>query len=99
MAENRSVTILVGDDKYPFHPDEQQLCACSPFFLSTLRSGFKEGKEQIVLLPEVDTETFQIFERWLSNPGVSEFEVLDWALLCKFFLLTDYLHVSSVQQP
>jgi hypothetical protein len=96
---NTSITVLVGDDKHAFHPDEQQLCACSPVFLSMLKSGFREAEERVVLLPEVDAETFRVFERWLSNRGESVFEDLDVALLCKVFLLLDYLQVSSVQQP
>jgi hypothetical protein len=55
---NTSITVLVGDDKHAFHPDEQQL----------------------------------------SNRGESVFEDLDVALLCKVFLLLDYLQVSSVQE-
>jgi hypothetical protein len=64
-----------------------------------LRSGFMEAEERVVLLPEVDAETFWVFERWLSNREESVFEDLDLALLCKVFLLIDYLQVSSVQQP
>ena len=103
MADcSTSTTILVGDDKHAFHPDEadeQQLCACLPVFLSMLRSGFREAEERVVLLPEVDAETFRVFERWLSNRGESVFEDLNVALLCKVFLLVDYLQVSLVQQP
>jgi hypothetical protein len=114
MADrNTSVTVLVGDDKHPFHLDEQQLCACSPFFHSMLTDGFKETHERVVLLPEVDVEIFRVFERWLSNLELSEFEDLDWPfdrrspvfedldwpLLCKFFFLTDYLQASSAQKP
>jgi BTB/POZ domain len=100
MADcSTSITVLVGDDKHAFHPDEQQLCACSPVFLSMLRNGFREAEERVVLLPEVDAETFRVFERWLSNRGESVFEDLDLALLCKVFFLMDYLQVSSVQQP
>ena len=55
MADrNTTVTVLVGDDKYPFHLDEQQLCACSPVFRSMLTDSFKETHERVVLLPEVD---------------------------------------------
>ena len=96
---NTSVTVLVGYAKHPFHLDEQRLCTHSPFFLSTLRSGFMETQERVVLLPEVDAETFRVFERWLSNTRVSGFEYLDWALLCKFYVLADYLQISSVQNP
>lgn len=114
MADlNTPVTVLVGDDKHPFHLDVQQLCACSPFFRSVLTDGFKETHERVVLLPEVDVETFQVFERWLSNLKLSEFkdldwpfdrrppvfEDLDWPLLCKFFFLTDYLQALSAQKP
>jgi hypothetical protein len=88
---NTSITVLVGDDKHAFHPDGQQLCASSPVFLSMLKSGFREAEERVVLLPEVDAETFRVFERWLSNCGESVFEDLDVALLCKVFLLVDYL--------
>ncbi len=99
MADcSTSIIVLVGGDKHAFHPDEQQLCACLPVFLSMLRSGFREAEERVVLLPEVDAESFQVFERWLSNCGESVFEDLDLALLCKVFYLMDYLQVSSVQQ-
>ena len=114
MADrNTSVTVLVGIDKHPFHLEEQQLCACSPFFRAVLTDGFKETHERVVLLPEVDVETFQVFEGWLSKLKLSEFkdldwlfdcespvfEDLDWPLLCKFFFLTDYLQASWAQKP
>ena len=63
MADcNTSVTILVEDNKHPFHLDAQQLCAHSPFFHSALTNGFKETHERVVLLPDVDAETFQLFD-------------------------------------
>ena len=43
-----------------------------------LTDGFKETHERVVLLPEVDVETFQVFEGWLSNLKLSEFKDLDW---------------------
>jgi hypothetical protein len=110
---NTPVTVLVGHDKHPFHLEENQLCVCSPFFRSVLTDGFKETHERVVLLQEVDVETFQVFEGWLSNLKLSEFkdldwwfdreslalEDLDWPLLCKFFFLTDYLQASWAQKP
>jgi hypothetical protein len=78
MADrNTPVTVLVGDDKHLFHLEERQLCACSRFFRSMLTNGFKETHERVVLLPEVDVETFQVFERWLSTLKLSEFKDLD----------------------
>ena len=56
-----------------------------------LKSGFREAEERVVLLLEVDAETFWVFKRWLSNRGESVFEDLDVALLCKVFLLVEYL--------
>jgi hypothetical protein len=88
---NTSITVLVGDDKHAFHPNEQQLCAYSPFFFSMLKSRFREAEERVVLLLDVDAETFWVFKRWLSNRGEFVFEDLDVALLCKVFLLLDYL--------
>jgi hypothetical protein len=100
MADcSMSITVLVEDNKHTFYPDEQQLCTCLSVFLSMLRSRFREAEEQVVLLPEVGAETFQVFERWLSNCRESVFKDLDLALLCKVFFLMDYLQVSSVQQP
>ncbi len=77
-----------------------------------LIDSLKETHERVVLLLEVDVETFRVFERWLSNLELSKFEDLDWrfnysspvfedldwALLCKFFFLTDY-QASSAQKP
>ena len=78
MADrNTLVTVLVRDDKHSFDLDEQQLCACSPFFRAVLTDGFKETHERVVLLLEVDVETFQVFEEWLSNLKLSEFKDLD----------------------
>ena len=111
MADcNTLVTILVGDNKRPFQLDERRLCACLSFFHSTLTNGFRETHERVVLLPEVEAETFQVFERWLSdlereeldwpfNCRSSVFDDLDWLLLCKFFCLTDYLQAAYVQNP
>lgn len=64
MADcSTSITVLVGDDKHAFHPNKQQLCACSPVFLSMLRSRFREAKARVVLLLDVDAKTFWVFER------------------------------------
>jgi hypothetical protein len=99
IDSKQSVTVLVGGDQRPFYLDREKLCSCSSFFLSALTSGFKETEERVVRLPEVDPETFQDFERWLPDQDVSQFEVLDWERLYKFFLLTDYLLVLSIQKP
>jgi hypothetical protein len=56
-----------------------------------LKSGFREAEERVVLLLEVDAKAFRVFKRWLSNRGESVFEDLDVVLLCKVFLLLDYL--------
>jgi BTB/POZ domain len=77
MADrNTSVTVLVGVNKHPFHLEEQQLCACSPIFRAMLTDGFKETHERVVLLPEVDVETFQVLDGWISNLKLSELK--DW---------------------
>jgi hypothetical protein len=60
MADrNTSVTVLVGVDKISFILSNS-LAPCSSFFLSTLRSGFKETQEQVVLLSKVDAETLLV---------------------------------------
>ncbi|KAK3938104.1 hypothetical protein QBC46DRAFT_365732 [Diplogelasinospora grovesii] len=96
---NGKVTILVREDENTFHLDGKELYGCSQFFASALTGGFREAEESIVRLPEIDAQTFRIFERWLSGQRISGFKDLDWRLLCKFFVLTDYLQVSSVQEP
>jgi hypothetical protein len=64
MADrNTLVTVLIGVNKHPFHLEEQQLCAYSPFFLAMLTDGFKETNKRVILLPEVDIETFQVLDR------------------------------------
>ena len=67
---NTSVTILVGVDKHPFYLEEQQFRACSPF-RAMLTDGFKETHERVVLLLEVDVETFQVLDKWISNLNLS----------------------------
>ena len=72
MADrNTPVTVLGGDNKHPFHINVQQLCACSPFFRAMLTDSFKETHEQVILLLEVDVETFQVLDRWISNLNLS----------------------------
>jgi hypothetical protein len=45
--------------------------------------GFKETHERVVLLLEVDVETFQVFEGWLSKLKLSEFKELDLLFDCE----------------
>ncbi len=79
MADhNTSVTVLVGVDKHPFHLEEQQLCACSLFFCAMLTDGFKETHERVVLLLEVDVETFQVLDGWISNLNLSRLKDREW---------------------
>lgn len=74
---DRKVTILVGDDEDTFYLYGKELYVCSLFFASALTGGFKETEEWVVRLPEVDAETFGIFERWLSDRRLSELKDLD----------------------
>ncbi|KAK3933442.1 hypothetical protein QBC46DRAFT_402364 [Diplogelasinospora grovesii] len=95
MSDDR-VTVFLGDDESSFCLDAKDLCACSPFFASALTGGFREAKDRVVRLPEVDAETFELFEKWLRDRRIPELKERDWKLLCKFFVLTDYLQLSSV---
>ena len=78
----------------PFILMSNSYAPARPSFLSMLRSGFREADERVVPLPQVDAQTFWVFERWLSNREESVFEDLDFALLCKVFLLIDYFVAS-----
>jgi hypothetical protein len=94
--EAPKVTILVGKTKFCLNREE--LCDCSPYFKAALAGSFREATEQEVQLVDHDDETFEIFVRWLKGESVSKFEEFDWSLLCRFFILMDYLGISSVEK-
>lgn len=60
------VTVLVGptdsERRFCFHEDV--LCAHSKFFRAALSNGFKEEREMIVRLLEVDSEVFCTYTQW-----------------------------------
>jgi hypothetical protein len=110
MADrNTPVTVLVGMISIPSILKSNSFAYVRRSFVPCSTDGFKEAHERVVLLLEVDVETFRVFEGWLSNLKLSEFkdldwlfdcesplfEDLDWPLLCKFFSLMDYLQALA----
>ncbi|KXJ84867.1 hypothetical protein Micbo1qcDRAFT_128974 [Microdochium bolleyi] len=98
-SDNDEVAILVGEKNTRFCFKKETLCACSSFFESAFKRGFREATEQEVRLPDHNDKAFDIIARWLSDRDMSRFEDLEWSLLCAIFVLVDYLAISSLEEP
>jgi len=98
-SNNDEVTVLVGEKNTKFCLKTETLCACSSFFESALKVGFRETMEREVRLPDHNDKAFDIIARWLSDGDMSRFEDLEWSLLCEIFVLVDYLGISSLEEP
>ena len=90
------VTILVGEDKVPFHVHMNILCQASSLFEKAFMGpgDFKETSEMSMTLPEEDPEIFDGLARWLyTNRIVLETET---AKQSKEKAQAWYLHVAGI---
>ncbi|KAF2098500.1 hypothetical protein NA57DRAFT_75742 [Rhizodiscina lignyota] len=59
------VTITVGSEKKAFVVHKDLICHYSKYFKAAFGGNFKEAEEKKSNLPDVETETFEIFVAWL----------------------------------
>lgn len=69
---NEIITVLVGENEQQFIVHKNTICDKSKFFEAACSSGrWKEGKEKLVRLPEVDPEAFRVYVHWVYTGKVS----------------------------
>lgn len=56
--------MLVGESEVSFTVHEKVITECSDFFRATCADGFREGKEKVVRLPEMEEEIFKSYVHW-----------------------------------
>ena len=66
------VKVIVGSEQQIFTVHKALICTASPFFQTALASGFIEGAEQKVQLPEEDPQLFQLAYDWLYSGRVAD---------------------------
>jgi hypothetical protein len=82
------VEILVGPTKKSFILAKALLCHRSPYFDRAFNGGFKEAVEQVLCLPEISIETFQLVVQYLYT---GKFAIQKDALSSKHSVCSAYL--------
>ena len=59
------VTLLVGEDKVPFHVHLDILCRASSVFEAAFMGNYEEASKKSMDLPEDDPEAFESLTQWL----------------------------------
>ena len=92
------MTIKVGPEKHPFVVHKERLGYYFSYFKAALTGHFAEASEGVVDLPDLDAETFKIFERWLYTQKFRKEEAdgtgMGWGVLCRVYVLADRLGVT-----
>lgn len=66
-----TVTILIGQDKIPFHVHEAHLTDAFPYFAAAFAPDkFKEGQDRSITLHQFEVDTFEHFANWLYSRRV-----------------------------
>ncbi|KAF3099724.1 hypothetical protein TWF706_006370 [Orbilia oligospora] len=102
MSEGRSpdvqnILILVGSRKIRFNVQKSILLSASDFFKGVLKSNsFKEGKEYIVCLPEIEPSVFKRVIEWVSKTTTYEnLAITENQMIISMFKTADYLLVKD----
>ena len=56
---------MVGSSKVKFSVHKEMLCGVSSFFRSAFTGSFREGRQQVMELPEDDPNIFELLVQWL----------------------------------
>ena len=97
-ANSPTATILVGPDQQAYVLNEELLTRKCPFFDKCLKATYKEGKEDLVHLPEDSPAAFGSFVKWISKTKTSR--CTDWTdvdLAVETYVLADKLCMSAFQ--
>ena len=100
-----TVTLLVGENKTPYHVHMNLLCDASSFFKAAFTSQFREGSEKKMDLPEEDQDMFDSFVQWLyyrhyEIPRSQEDELKDggrFMQTMKLYVFADKYDISSLR--
>ncbi|KAK6347510.1 hypothetical protein TWF718_005351 [Orbilia javanica] len=91
------VLILVGPLPTPFNLHAETLSAASDFFRGAFRTSFfKEGRERILKLPEVDPAVFDIMVKCIYRSTTYEaLEIVEGSVILEVVKTADYLFTTS----
>jgi hypothetical protein len=88
------ITVVVGASEHLFFIHSAVLEKSSEFFGAALKSGWIEGHEHQVKLPEDDPRVFKTYANWLYTGTLQSLEYLE---LAKLYLLGEKLIDSTFQ--
>lgn len=67
---SENITVLVGPEEKAYILHTSVLTAQSTFFRAAVEGGFKESKEKVIRLPEIDTESWSTYLQWIYSNEV-----------------------------
>ncbi|KAK6331384.1 hypothetical protein TWF730_004466 [Orbilia blumenaviensis] len=98
MSTFSDIVVLVGEDEKEYKLHRNIISVGSDFFEARCREGtFLEGKERVIRLPEIDTESFDIIIKWIYRGGYTLPEFVDTDAFCRVFEAADFLRVQELK--
>ncbi|KAK4542310.1 hypothetical protein LTR36_006963 [Oleoguttula mirabilis] len=98
---SEEVTVLVGPEEKRYVVHKAIISNHSKFFKAACAANFKEGREKIIRLPEVDIEAFRSYAQWAYSGEVvvasdeeisaDAFGVVRGTRLAKLYVLAEFL--------
>jgi hypothetical protein len=85
-----TLTVLVGRRKQKFVCHKDKLSARSKFFKAACSKKWKEGKQEVLRLPEIKPDTFQLYTDWAYNNVVPPADPSTRPLI-ELYLIGDFL--------
>ncbi|KAI9748307.1 MAG: hypothetical protein M1815_003356 [Lichina confinis] len=65
------ISIVVGEEgEATFLAHDSLLAGCSPFFAAACRGNFREARERVIRLPDVEPIDFENFMLWMYTQGL-----------------------------
>jgi len=72
MVQSDTIVVSVGSERRKYTLHKKLVIHRSEYFRKSLSSGFKESIEGVVVLADVDVDTFEIFVDWLYEKRLPE---------------------------
>jgi hypothetical protein len=101
------VTVLVGSSEKRFMIHKDALVRHSTFFRAAINGGFREAKENLIRLPEINPKEFAIFAHWAysnelivmepQDTGNDKFGRYQRLRLIRAYILADRLGIVRLQ--
>ncbi|KAF3189106.1 hypothetical protein TWF788_011227 [Orbilia oligospora] len=99
-SKSEDITILVGPQKSCFKVSKIVLLNASKFFKAALKpNAFKEGKNSVIQLPEIEPAVFKMIIKWISKQTTYEkLALTESPEIVSIFKTADYLLIDGLKR-